>query len=95
MPGGDRSVAEMIETALYYRDQCLEWAAVSPSPEAALKLQDAAVGWAAFAATLRQEAEAIADSRRLLEEAKRLLNGRLVVAARMGPKKIQEGRRQN
>lgn len=64
----------MAERALYYRDQCLEWAALTPLPEIKIKMQAQAASWEKFAANLRRDAEAIERSHIAISKANDILN---------------------
>lgn len=74
--GTPRDPNAIIELALYYRDQCLEWAALaSTSDDLKLVAQRHAFIWDRLAADVRRDAKLIADSRALIAEANQLLKG--------------------
>ena len=69
-------IEKAIELALSYRDQCLEWAAIAPTPDLAANSRRMAVVWDKQAADMKRDAATIADSRRMIAETERLLANR-------------------
>jgi hypothetical protein len=64
-----------IEQALYYRDQCLEWAAIAATPTIAASMRKMAAVWDQQAKDMKRDVAAIADSHRLIAQASKVLRG--------------------
>jgi hypothetical protein len=72
--GNKERSQEATQRFLFYRDTCLEWAALDhiPSDLAAIAENQGAL-WEGLAANVRRDAKLIANSRALIAEAENLL----------------------
>jgi hypothetical protein len=72
----DHDPSAMVERALYFRDQCLEWAEqLWHLPEIKRKMEAEAIKWEKFAASVRRDAQMVVDSRMLIAKADQILKG--------------------